>query len=87
MSRMELSSTKSRRMLPLPEPVFTLTMYVVPETGVTPMMEAPVMPGSVVSAKSLKGGRMSTPVTDSEKCDREIHAGSIGGICIGAQDR
>ena len=43
------------------------TVYVVSETEVTLVMEAPVIPESAMSPKSLNGARTSTPVTGSEK--------------------
>ena len=51
----------SRRIVPLPEPVLTETIYEVPEP-VTVVMDAPVTP-VVTRLKSLA----STPVTDLEK--------------------
>ena len=48
-------------MVPLPEPVLTLTVYVAPDP-VMLVMDAPVTP-VVVKLKSV----ISTPVTDSEK--------------------
>jgi hypothetical protein len=67
-------------MVPLPEPVFTLTEYVVPETGVTPMMNAPVISGAVESIKSLNGGRTSTPVTASEKVTVKFTLAALEGF-------
>ena len=48
----------------MPEPVFTVTVRVVPEP-LTPVMATPVTP-VVVRVKSLNGALVFTPVTASE---------------------
>lgn len=64
----------------MPVPVFTVTVYVVPEP-LTAEMEAPVTPVAA-KAKSLKGEVVFTPVTDSEKVTVKFTLDAFVGLLL-----
>ncbi len=65
MSVMVAVSGMSKWRVPSPEPVLTVTVYMKAETGVTLVMDSPVMPPVLVREKSEPS--VSIPVTYSEK--------------------
>ena len=75
-------SVTSRRMVPLPEPVLTVTVYVVP-LPVTPLTLAPLMPPVVVEAEvaAVDAGHALA------EGDGVVDAGGVRRIGAGPDDR
>ena len=69
---------KSRRIVPSPVPVLTVTVRVLPEPEIVPI-EVPVTP--VLVREKLPA---ATPVTDSLKVTRKVMLAALVGVVVGA---